>query len=103
MGIWPFYRRLGQLSLQTLPVWRYRGRSTSRNRGRFLHRLIIGPAAPLGRNPGNITVRVLHVAGFAVDTILGIDLEARTCCLLDPFINAGRAIAVRRAGIDIVL
>src|SRR5882724_13311397 len=69
----------------------------------WLHRLVIGPAAALRRNPGNIAVRVLHVAGFAVDAVLGVDLEARTGSLLDPFIDTGRAIAVGRPGIDVVL
>src|SRR5207247_1861018 len=68
-----------------------------------LHTLIVGPAAALGRNPGDIAVRVLHVAGFAVDAVLGVDLEARTGGLLDPLIDSGRAIAVRRTGIDVVL
>src|SRR5664279_4279725 len=41
------------------------------------HRLIIGSAAALRRNPGNVAVRVLHVAGFAVDAVLGVDDKAR--------------------------
>src|SRR6266850_4081467 len=98
------------MPLKTLLVWRYRGRrcdATSRNRGHvlhgLLHGLVIGTASALGRNPGNVAVRVLHVTGFAVNAILGVDLEARTRCLLDPFIDAGRAIAVGRTGIDVVL
>src|SRR5437764_576273 len=59
----------------------------------WLHRLVVGPAAAFRRNPGDIAVRVLHVAGFAVDAVLGVDLEARTRGFLDPFIDAGRAIA----------
>ena len=43
----------------------------------WLHRLIIRSAPTLRRNPGDIAVRVLHVAGFAMDAILGVDLEAR--------------------------
>src|SRR5258708_29727991 len=73
----------------------------SRNRGS--HRLIIGSTTAFRRNPGDVAVRILHVAGFAVDTILRVDDEARPGRLLDPFIDAGRAIAVGRAGIDIVL
>src|SRR4051812_5825440 len=72
----------------------------SRNRS---HRLVIGSAATLGRNPGDVSVRILDVAGFAVDAILGVDDEARPAGLLDPFINAGRAITVGRTRIDIVL
>src|SRR6478735_6348972 len=81
-------------------------RSGSRNRGQtgpLLHALVIGAAAALRRNPGDIAVRVLDVAGLAVDAVLGVDLEARASALLDPFVNAGRAIAVRRTGIDVVL
>ena len=69
----------------------------------WLHRLVIGSAAALRRNPGNITVRVLHVAGFAMDAVLSVDLEARTGGLLDPFVNPRRAIAVGRPGVDVVL
>src|SRR4051812_42294645 len=43
----------------------------------LLHGLVIGSATALRRNPGNVAVRVLHVAGFAVNAILGVDLEAR--------------------------
>src|SRR5437660_9860181 len=59
----------------------------------WLHRLVIGSAAAFRGNPGNVAVRVLHIAGFAVDAVLGVDLEARTGGLLDPFIDAGRTIA----------
>ena len=38
-----------------------------------------------------------------MDAVLGVDLEAGTGRLLDPFIDPGRAIAVGRTGIDIVL
>src|SRR5260370_4126730 len=41
------------------------------------HRLVIWSAAALRWNPGDITVRVLYVAGFAVDAVLGVDDEAR--------------------------
>src|ERR1700739_4486471 len=40
-----------------------------------LHRLVIGTAAALRRNPRDVAIRVLDVTGFAVDAILGIDLE----------------------------
>src|SRR5713226_1100674 len=67
------------------------------------HGLVIGPAAAFRRNPGDVAVGILHVAGFAVDAILGVDDKAWPGRLLDPFIDARRAIAVGRAGIDIVL
>src|SRR3984957_9144823 len=67
------------------------------------HCLVIRPAAALRRNPGDVAVRVLDVAGFAMDAILGVDLEARSGRLLDPFIDAGRAIAIRWTRIDVML
>jgi hypothetical protein len=39
------------------------------------HRLVIGTAAALRRNPGDIAVGILDVAGLAVDAILSVDLE----------------------------
>src|SRR5690349_11592117 len=42
-----------------------------------LHRLVIRTAAALWRNPGDVAVGVLDVAGFAMDAVLGVDLEAR--------------------------
>src|ERR1700712_579454 len=76
----------------------------SRNRGQRapLHRLVVGSAAALRRNPGDVAVRVLYVAGFAVDAILGVDLETRAGGFLDPFVNAGRTVAVRRTGKNVV-
>jgi len=38
-----------------------------------------------------------------MDAVLGVDLKAWSRGFLNPFIDAGRAIAVGRAGIDIVL
>src|SRR5258706_14024612 len=67
------------------------------------HGLIIGPAAALRRNPGDVAVRILHVAGFAVDAILGVDDKARPGRLLDPFIDPVRAITLGRASIATVL
>src|SRR5260370_35688278 len=64
----------------------------SRNRGS--HRLIIGSTTAFRRNPGDLAGRIRHRAGCAVDTILRVDDEARPGRLLDPFIDAGRAIAV---------
>src|SRR4051812_33593936 len=63
------------------------------------HRLVIRPAAAFGWNPSDIAVGILDIAGFAVNAVLGIDLEARPARLLDPFIDAGRTIARRRTGI----
>src|ERR1700679_4138237 len=66
------------------------------------HRLVVGTAATLRRNPGDVAVGILDVAGFAMDAILGVDLEPGARRFLDPLVNAGRAIAVGGAGIDIV-
>src|SRR6266850_1002304 len=70
--------------------------------GPVSHALVVGAPAPLRRNPGNVSVGVLYVAGFAVDAVLGVDLETWTRGLIDPFVNARRTIAVRRTGIDVV-
>src|SRR5262245_28866216 len=94
---------LTQLCLQTLAVWRYRDRIPPYLTQRWLHRLVIRPATALRRNPCNVAVGILHVAGFAVDAILRVDLEARTRGLLDPFINSGRTVTVRGTGEDVVL
>src|SRR2546421_7200561 len=67
------------------------------------HRLIIRSATALRRNPRDVAIGILHVAGFAVDAILGVDDEARSGRFLDPLINGGRAIPTGRAGIDVVL
>src|SRR5580693_2963269 len=67
------------------------------------HIRVIRPAAAFGWHPGDVLVGVLDVAGFAVDAILRVDDEARLATLLDPFVDAGWAIARRRPGIDVVL
>src|SRR5271170_1317558 len=67
------------------------------------HIRIIRPAAAFGRYPVDVLVGVLDVAGFAVDAVLRVDDVARLAALLDPFVDAGRAIARRRSGIDVVL
>src|SRR6185369_856991 len=106
----PLGLQFGQPNPETLLLWPYRDRRRYHPPPPHaivvcasLHTLIVGPATALRRNPGNIAVWVLHVAGFAVDAVLGVDLEARACGLLDPFVHAGRAITVRRTGIDVVL
>src|SRR5690242_12750394 len=76
---------------ETLPVWPNRGppanSADSGSRNRALHRLVVRTAAAFRWNPGNVAVRVLHVAGFAMDAILRVDDKARTASLLDPFID----------------
>src|ERR1700726_3615869 len=92
-----------QSRLKTLPVWRYRGRRPHAVTQSWLHRLVIGPAAALRWNPGDVAVRILDVAGFAVNAVLGVDDEARPRPLLHPLVNTGRAIAIGRPGIDVML
>src|SRR3954466_10732759 len=107
----PLGLRFSQPNPETLLLWRYRDQRRYHPPPPHaivvdpppLHALIVGAAAALRRNPGDIAVGVLHVAGFAVDAVLRVDLEARACRLLDPFIHAGRTIAVRRTGVDVVL
>src|SRR3954468_1676549 len=68
-----------------------------------LHRLVVRTAAALRGNPGDVAVGVLYVAGFAVDAVLGVDLEARARTFLDPLIDAGRTITTRGTGKHVVL
>src|SRR5215204_2031979 len=67
------------------------------------HIHVVRPAAALGRNPVDVLVRVLDVAGFAVDAVLGVDLVAHAALALDPFVHTRRAVELRGAAIDIVL
>src|SRR6185437_11441580 len=101
----PSTTRLEQVRLhpRTALVWPYRGhkrlaRPCTGSRYRALHRLVIRSSTTLRRDPGDVPVRILDVAGFAMDTVLGVDLEARTSRLFHPFIDTGRAIAVRGTG-----
>src|SRR5471030_2395939 len=65
------------------PMWQHR----DRHAGGSLHIWVIRSAAAFRRNPGDVLIRVLDVAGFAVDAILRVDDELRAACLLDPFID----------------
>src|SRR5215204_2031982 len=67
------------------------------------HIHVVRPAAALGRNPVDVLVRVLDVAGFAVDAVLGVDLVAYAARVLDPFVDPGRAVALRGAAEHVVL
>src|ERR1700759_5029197 len=67
------------------------------------HPLIVGSTAALRRNPGDIAVGILDVAGFAMDAVLRVDLVERSRAFLDPFVDAGRAIAIRRSGKYVML
>src|SRR5262245_32397429 len=67
------------------------------------HIRIVRPTAALRRDPDDILVGILDVAGFAMDAVLRVDLEAWTRGLFDPLIHPGRAVARGWAGIDVVL
>src|SRR6266851_2015102 len=67
------------------------------------HIRIVRPAAALGRNPGDVPIGILDVASLAVHAVLRVDHESGRASLLHPFVDAGRAIAGRRAGINVVL
>src|SRR5262249_1003329 len=106
----------------TTPVWRHRGgRGDS---GRFdvgtypyrrtgahfagicaprSHIRIVRPAAPFGWDPGDVAIRVLDIAGLAVDAVGPVDDETRIAPLLHPFVPAGRTVAGRWPRIDVVL
>ena len=42
----------------------------------MLHITVTGPAAALGSYPGDVLAGILDIAGLAVDTVLGVYLEA---------------------------
>src|SRR6478672_11778906 len=44
---------------------------------------VIGPVSALRRHPSDVLRRVLHVAGFAMDAVLRVDLEPQRLALGD--------------------
>ena len=62
------------------------------------HIRIVRAAGTLRNRPGDVLRRVLDIAGFAVDAVLGVDLETRVGAIRLPhdFIHARRAVALRR-------
>ena len=63
-----------------------------------LHSNVVRAGAAFGRDPGDVAGRILDVAGFAVDAVLGVDAELPGAAGVDDFVNPGRAIARRRLG-----
>src|SRR3989338_7822618 len=60
-----------------------------------LHVGIVGPTTAFRCNPLDILCRVLDVAGLAVHTILGVDLEPlATVSLLHDFVHPRRTVAL---------
>src|SRR5438094_801391 len=74
-----------------------------RSIGANSHPRIVRTATALGHHPIDVLVRVLDIAGLAVHAVLSVDDEARLSALLDPLVDAGRAVAARRPRVDIVL
>src|SRR6185437_12399891 len=70
-------------SLKTA-VWQDRGRRPTR----ASHVRIVRTAAALGRHPCDVLIRVLDVARFAVNAVLGVDDELRIARFLHPFVDA---------------
>src|SRR3984893_18143372 len=66
------------------------------------HIRVIRPAATLGRNPGDVLIRVLDVASFTVDAVLRVDHEAGRARLLHPLVKAGWTVAGGWAPGDVV-
>src|SRR6185436_5079210 len=64
---------------------------------------IVGTAPALRRNPGDVGVRVLDVAGFAVNAVLSVYDILQIGTLTDPLIDSGGTIARRRACVDVML
>src|SRR2546422_4236125 len=66
-----------------------------------LHVGIVGAAAAFRRDPDDVLLRVLDIAGLAVHAVLRVDLQARRGLEVDELIDAGRAVALLRPGIDL--
>src|SRR5256885_16570613 len=65
-----------------------------------LHGRVIGASAAFGCDPVDILGRVLDVARFAMDAILGVDLQPRFTVLgIHEFVHARRTIISFRASI----
>jgi hypothetical protein len=60
----------------------------------MLHILVDWPLPTLRGGPSDVLVRVFNVASFAMNAVLGINLEALSSPILNPLINPGWAIAV---------
>src|SRR2546423_2214887 len=68
-----------------------------------LHIGVVRAPASFGGNPANVLIRILDVAGFAVDAILRIDHKAGLPTLLDPLIDSRWTIARRWPAIAVEL
>src|SRR5471030_2223701 len=80
-------------------MWKDRGRDLKL----YSHIWVVRAHAALRRHPVDVAVGVLDVAGFAVDAVLRVDDVARLPALLHPLVDAGRAIARRWTGVDVMV
>src|SRR5439155_17303390 len=63
---------------------------------------IIGAAAAFRHHPVDVLLRILYVAGFAVDAILRVDLQPLFAArrVVDDLVDAGRTIALFRRVVE---
>src|SRR3989475_8928785 len=66
-----------------------------------LHVGIVGAAAAFGRDPHDVLLRVLDVAGLAVHAVLRVDLQTQRGLEVHELVDPGRAVALLRPGIDL--
>src|SRR2546422_761674 len=62
-----------------------------------LHVGIVGAAAAFRRDPDDVLLRVLDIAGLAVHAVLRVDPQARRGLEIHELIDTGRAVEIGRA------
>ena len=62
----------------------------------YLHVRIVWAATAFGYHPGNVLTGVLYVAGFAVDTVLRVNLKSWNIILHDDLVHTHRAVSLCR-------
>src|SRR5205823_14911886 len=74
-------------------------------RASFLHVRVIRSAGALRYHPIDVLLRVLNVAGFAMDAILRVDLQPLLAApgLLDDLVYPGRTIALLRRVVEPII
>src|SRR5258708_39028515 len=75
---------------------------TARARRARSHIRVVRTAAPLRGGPDDVLGGVLDIAGFAVDAVLGVYLEARigSGLIIQHFVDPGGAIEPRRLSVE---
>ncbi len=61
-----------------------------------LHGAVRGSSAPFRGHPGDVLTGVFDVAGFAVNAILGINLESLDRTLINDLVDAGGTVTLGR-------